>query len=530
MLTRRVIRGLVLVAACLAAGAMAQADRAVWHQATTAHFIVYAKDRESKVETLAAELEVFDSVMRRWHGASDDKALLANKVTVFVVPNLSEVRRLCGCGDFVYGFYKPTPGGGVAVIPRDVPIEGRSDMSAQIVLYHEYGHHFLLGNFAAAYPPWFSEGYAEFVGTAQITEDAVVLGAAAQHRADSIFASRPVPTRFLFSQFEESRGLEGNELEAIYGRGWLLTHYIMFNPERMKQFRAYMADVGRGTPSLRAATAAFGDLQALDRDISTYARNRKFTSIKFLRSGLPVPTVSLHQLTAGQDALMTMRMESVLGVKRLARSVFGRARSAAKNYPNDPIVQGWLAKMAFDAGDWDAAEAAADLALAANPRFSQALLYKGRAQVGRAAASKAAPPVFTAARQFIVRANRLDPDWAPPLLAYYDSFAAQGRPATTAAITGLYRAHELVPQDEHLRVVAAGQHIRDGQLDDARQLLAPLAYGAHKAPNNSTAKLIAAIAAAKDREAAIAAYDAYRAAEDRKDTDKNPIRRAPSPD
>ena len=56
------------------------------------------------------------------------------------------------------------PAGAIAVVPRNTGTDGV--FTGQLVLFHEYAHHFMLQYAPAAYPAWYVEGFAEVVSTA----------------------------------------------------------------------------------------------------------------------------------------------------------------------------------------------------------------------------------------------------------------------------------------------------------------------------------------------------------------------------
>jgi tetratricopeptide (TPR) repeat protein len=505
------IRGIALAVAVLAGaatGATAQSGRAYWMQAKTPHFIVYSKDKEENVRALATDLERFDSVIRKFHSASDDAEDRSNPVTVYVAGSVERVQELCGRCSNVYGFYSPRVSGAVAFTPRTAYTESKFDLDARTVLFHEYGHHFLLGNYLAAYPPWFSEGYAEFVSTVAFKPDRVLVGTPALHRAYGLILGEKLPAKLLFDPAAIKR-LTGAQTEQIYGRGWLLTHYVMFNKERRAQFGEYLRLLNNGTPSVAAGEKAFGSLAQLDRDLDKYLTAKTMSTAIIKLDTLPQPQVTLRPLSAGEAAMIDLRMNSTRGVDgKTAPPLFKKAQPIAARYPDDPVVQGWFAEMALDAGEIEAAGAAADRAIAADPKSTQGLLYKGFALLAAAQKAKAPPPAWAAARQFIVRANKLDPNAAAPLDAYYDSFGREGRTPTASAIAGLYRAQELVPQDPGLRFEAVTQSVEDGDIARARRLLAPLAYSPHGSGESAAAALLAALEKANDKASAQAAIKA----------------------
>jgi len=248
-----------------------------------------------------------------------------------------------------------------------------------------------------------------------------------------------------------------------------------------------------GTPSIAAATAAFGDLRALDKALDTYLRQPRIPGLRIPYDKLPVAGVVATTLSPGAEAMVELRMRSERGVDRTtAAPIFARAAKIAAAYPDDALAQGWLAEMAYDAGYDDAAEAAADRAFAANPASRQAMLYKAQVLLRRAAIAKSTDAkIWSAARRWIVKANRQSPDDAEALSLYYDSFAMAGEKPSDAAIAGIGRALELVPQDPSLRFTVAAQAILDGRADVAKRALRPLAFDPHQSADNPAARLIA---------------------------------------
>jgi len=482
----RTTTGLALAAAAWMAATPAAA---AWHQATSRHFVVYADAAEREVRATAVRLERFDAAMRRLHQVPAEPAQPANRVTVYVVNGgPSAIERLYGAGGrYVGGFYLPRSTGSVAFTPRRMGTGG-NDLTADIVLFHEYAHHFLLGNYAGAYPAWFSEGYAEFVSTTTFEKDgSVMLGRAAQHRAAGLFGTARLPAEAMFAP--AGRPLDDRQRELLYGRGWLLTHMCLTNAARRTQFSAYLHALNDGRPSLDAARAAFGDLKTLDRDLDTYLGR----SLQAFRIPVPTPPdadIAVRPLDPGERALIDLRIVSERGVDRAAgQALFARAAPIAARFPADAGAQGWFAEMAFDAGRDAEAEGAADRAIAADPRSAQALLYKARVHMRRAAEAKN-PAAWKEARSWIIRANRLAPDEAEPLVLYHASFVAAGETPTRSAAAGLFRAMELVPQDPDLRFTVARQALVDGRADDARLALRPLAYDPHAGADNLAMQLL----------------------------------------
>lgn len=303
--------------------------------------------------------------------------------------------------------------------------------------------------------------------------------------------------------------LRGDQTEALYGRGWLLTHYLTFEPKRSKQLLRYLELLDAGRPAGEAATTAFGDLKVLDKELDAYVRRRKLNYLQIPAAALPITPVTLRALRPGEAAFMPLRMRSVRGVDpKTALALVTPARRAAAAHPRDAAVQGWLAEVEFDADNLAQAEAAADRALVADPKDGNALIYKGRIKIAQAVAAKSTDKaVWREARKHFVDASRADTEDAEPKLLYFASFAAEGAPPTRNAIEALVFAQRLVPQDAGLRMQVVRQHLVDGKVEDARRLLGPVAYNPHGGAGRDAAAQIMAKLVEKDAKGALALWD-----------------------
>jgi len=500
---------LIGLAALALLASMPAAARAEWREASSRHFLVYSEGSEQSLRDFATKLEKFDKAMRLRLSLDDVDLGPANRITVFVVDDREAVQRLGRRRNSnVAGFYSGRAGGSIAVVPRVSGAGGLNDLDPAVILLHEYSHHIMLLNATYAYPAWFREGFAEFNSTARFEKDGSIgFGAAANHRAWGLLGRSPLPIELLFDPTR--RKLSQSEWEAtVYGRGWLLTHYLMFEKKRVGQLAAYVAALNRGKASVEAAEAAFGDLEALDDELKAYLNQRRIPYLQIRPDVLAIEPIALRTLRPGEAAIMEERMRSRVGVTaedaaRVARDL----REAAAPFPNDPAVQAALAEAELDAGNIDAAEAAADRAVAADPGNVHALLYRARAALARA---KAAPAeaAWKEARRRIAQANRADPNDPRPLMLFYQSFAAQGVAPTRNAVEGLLQAFELAPQDKGLRMNVAHQLLVDGRAAEARAALTPVAFDPHGGP---LARKVAAIIAGLDSggtKAALQAWDA----------------------
>ena len=487
-----------VMACAMLVGTAAQAE---WREARSRHFVLYGNMSEDSLRTMATRLEQFDGAMRQLHALPEQEGQESNPVTVYVLPDESAVRRLYGKGgDHVAGFYEPRVSGSVAFTPMRGQGDGLNALKPQIVLFHEYAHHFLLGNSRIAYPAWYSEGYAEFVSTARFDREGIMVGVAAQHRAYGLIDSSKLPIETLFDSTR--RKLDPGELDQVYGRGWLLTHYLQFDRTQAPKLNEYLKLLNQGVPSIAAGDKAFGSLKALDRSLDAYLRRSTIPGLLIRFDRLPKAEIAIRTLGPGEQAMMPLRMQSDRGVNRTTgQQVYDRAAKIAASYPNEAVVQGWFAEMAYDVGQDVVAEAAADRALVADPKSQQALLYKGLLHLRRAYSEHSKDAArWREARSWIIRANRIDPNSAEPLATFYRSFLMAGEKPSESAVAGLERAFDLVPQDKGLRFMLAGQQINADQIDEAKRTLRPLAFDPHSAADNPAATLLTLLEAGKSQE------------------------------
>ncbi|HEX8224917.1 MAG TPA: hypothetical protein VF605_13945 [Allosphingosinicella sp.] len=488
------------------------AARAEWREASSRHFLVYSEGSAQSVRDFATKLEKFDKAMRTRLGLDDVDLGPANRVTVYVVDDVRAVQRLArrpvkAGQPGIAGFYRGRAEGPIAVVPRSIGDGRLNDSEPAIILLHEYSHHIMLQNAAIAYPAWFREGFAEFNATARFEKDGSIgFGAAANHRAWGLIGMSPLPIELLFDPTR--RKLGQREWEAtIYGRGWLLTHFLMFEPKRVGQLGAYIKALNSGKGSLEAAQAAFGDLAVLDRELKAYLDQRRIPYMRVRSDLLTIEPIALRTLRPGEAAVMELRIRSRVGVtSEDAGQVAADMRKAAAPFPDDPAVQAALAEAEFDAGNLDSAEAAADRAIAADARHIDGRIYKARVAMARAQASRA-PAAWKEARRLIAQANGADPNDPEPLILFFRSFVEQGVPPTRNAVEGLLQAHELAPQDPGLRMSAARQLLVDGKAAEARAALTPIAYDPHGGPLGQAVTAILAQLDSGGAGAALAAWE-----------------------
>lgn len=486
--------------------ASSSAAPAAWQVAKSKHFIIYADDRPKTVQDFATKLERFDQAARVLLKMDDPPVGDGNRVTVFVVPTDDEVRRLAGdTTGFLQGFYRGRVEGSVVYVPKKSDFDG--GIGANPILYHEYSHHLMMQQLDQPYPEWYVEGFAEFMSTPRFEKDGSVgLGAAPKHRAYSLF-NKTLPVEALFTS--DVTKLSADQRETLYGRAWLLTHFLIMDEARKGQLTAYVQALSKGQPGLEAARATFGDFKQLEKDLQAYLNRSRIMYFQIPGSKVQPGPIEVQPLSAGAAEIMPVRWRLKNGVARSEREkVAGQARLIQARYPGAGLVETTLAEAELDAGHYEAAEAAADRAIKAYPKGTEPLIMKGRALLERAALGEGdQSALFAEARRTFIAANKLDAEDPEPLLDYYQAFLREGVRPTPNAIDALHYASNLAPQDVGVRMNSALAYLKEGKTKEARETLMPVAYSPHAGPASAAARrMIARIDAGDGKEAAKAAF------------------------
>jgi tetratricopeptide (TPR) repeat protein len=473
-----------LFAAALLVSTAAQAD---WHEAVSRHFVVYADASPERVKEFATRMERFDKALKALRGVPEVDYGTATKVTVYVVPSIADIQKLFGSPTQRVGaFYIPRAAGSVAFAPLSSGSGSQFEASAQRILLHEYGHHFMYVDWpSAVIPKWFSEGFAEFNSTAIFNQDgSITFGAPPLDRGTGILMINQMPMSRMIKL--DPGKLAPEENYALYSRGWLLTHYLTFEPERRKQLAAYISALNAGK-SAEEAAQVFGSLDNLDRKLNAYMKMPRFQTVTITPDQLDIGEVKVRKLAAGEAAVMPARIRSSRGVgPDTAPQVLALARRLAAPYPNDAAAQNELAEAEFDARNFAEAEAAADRAIKADPKSVHALLYKGMALQALAEKAKSTDSAqWQTIRRWYAAANKIDPEDPQPLINYYQTYEAQKIAPPKVAEDGLIYAFALAPHDLGLRLDAAKVFLRRGDAEKARRALVPVAFSEKTGPTLS---------------------------------------------
>lgn len=465
-----------------------------WHEASSDHFVIYADDKPTNLLRYAENLERYHAAMAFLLGREIEKPSPSNRVVIYAVGSQRDVRNLSNSDSrYVAGFYIPRASGSTAFVQDLSRSDGNGYPSlSTIVLLHEYAHHFLMASSDFAMPRWLNEGSAEFFAAASFRKDGgVMIGRPALHRGGSILYGDKLTVRDLLADESKAAKRLGG---SFYGYSWLLVHYLTFREERAGQLQQYQRNLIAGMNAVEAGEAAFGDLRALDSELSTYARTARMNSFVLPPDKLSIGTVKIRALPRGEAAMMPVIIRSKRGVNReAAQELVTEAREIASCYPDDPGVLAALAEAEHDAGNDEAAIEAANRAIAADPKNVNAYVHKGKAMFRKAENSDDRTVALKAAMMPFNQLNSIENDHTMPLIYYYQSYTRRGARPSENAQAALIRASQLAPFDLGLKMQVAKMALDEGEIATARAFLQPVAVNPHNEKLAANATRVIAI-------------------------------------
>ncbi|MFI8666771.1 hypothetical protein ACIGGE_10090 [Qipengyuania sp. NPDC077410] len=452
-----------------------------WWSAETDHFRVISEAGRETARDVAVNLERLHQSLRLFRGLPLDEGNVhdSEKVTIYQTGTVSDVGELAYSGD-VAGFFIPRAGNSVAFAPATEERRSRGslgtrgqtheELSPGQVLFHEYTHYFSRQHAPAAYPFWYSEGFAELFATIRFTDDGFVLGEPPRYR-NFVLRELSFNVKDILDLDTTENKVSGIDIARQYAYGWMFTSYLSFEPSRQGQLAKYLRLVTEGTPNLQAATQAFGDLDILQKDLGKYHRGR----VRAISVNFPAgsdPEIELTKLTEAEAAVMPLHIRSTAGVrKRDAKNLAKTSRTLVASYPNSPAVLDAAMEAEFDAENLDAAADMANGLLALNSNSIRARTFLARIAL-EGAESDASK--IELARQQLVDANSVDPNRPDVLTEYFNTFVYAGESIPDAAKIGLEKAFDIAPFDIGVRRSLAYLLLLENRSDEAIVILGPL--------------------------------------------------------
>lgn len=519
---RMLIGGVAILSAMTLAASPSRAqDQAItvtgqaqskWKEAESDHFKIYSDGDEKSLARLSGRLEAIHYLLKIATNMREPDDANIVKVKVYSVASVADVQRLLGDPSAgAAGYYDPQLAGPISVIPRDAGNSGT--FSGELVLFHEYAHHFMLQYQAAAYPAWYVEGFAELISTASFErQGAITYGKPARHREGELRYTRRYPAAKMVDgrYLDESRDAENWD----YGDAWAVTHYLTFSEKRKGQLKAYLNAINAGQTYAEAAKI-FGDVNDLTREVGIYVDSGSYpyktpplppevikapvirpismAEADFIDDRITMERLARISSKEEYEAWVKVLAETKNPVKKDFDTYFGektasrdkwmqklRIKTAA--YATDSLAWTVQAHAECMAKDFAACQISSDKALALQPDNWEAMLRKGQALLGLAGTAADADKkiAFKDARTWLLKANAANPPAHEPLYFYHQSFGAEGKRAPEIAVAGLAQVVDTIPQIDAPRLTLGSELMARNRLAEARRTLRPLAYSPHE--------------------------------------------------
>lgn len=482
-----------------------------WRVAETKNFIYYSEADDAELTATVQELEKFDTLIRAF--TNNRKPVNPAKLVIFEVDGLDDVRNtLPYPAGSVAGYYTTTSTGPFLVTFRkDIVTSKNSIMKASNqpirlgpeVRQHEYLHHYMYQYFNTNYPVWYSEGFAEYYGTMAFPEENVAeVGHAPIGRVDAIRFGEWLHVRDLLKAKSYA---DVDNISALYAQGWLLTHMGAQNPVRGKQLQQYLAGVVAGEDYEKAAEAAFGDLDELNKELRKHSRG--FNSMRLSLKPLNLGPVDIRTLSPAESALMhyKIRLKSGMKVSDLPAMTRNAAQILARE-PGSVMGHEVVAQLQNMAGEHTDASATADRLLALDPGNVTGMTEKGKALLGVLDTASTAQQ-WADGRAWLEKAAAASATATDPRVALFQSYEKQGVMPAVEAQNRLVEAFQLIPQNDDIRYLLARDFEQRGMIDDAIGIIKPAAFGAFDGDEGEKRKRQRALAKAADRYTNISNYE-----------------------
>ena len=468
------ILGWVVAWFLMSAAAFAQDGR--WVRAETSNFILYGDISEARMREAARNLEVFDHVLRVITNVDD--AAPPSRLEVFLFRGVGTLEEVWPeSGDTIAGFYMASPEGVTAY----THFRDRTGLDGQTILLHEYAHHFMLQHLPNAYPTWYVEGFAEYVSTAQISEDGVVLGNYAQARADWLVHGDWLSMEQMLTL--RLSDMTNEQVAQYYAQSWLIAHYI-FNSDADQSLLAYIRETRRGGDPVATFTRTFAMTPAqFDAEMRRYVRAR----LNFLAVGRGLRNedipVQISRMPPSADMLLPLRerLRNIdLGEDIPGPGLLTRIRGFAADFPNDPFAVRVLARAEILLGSTDVARRLLEPQTRGEDGDVEAYYLVGYSYFADAEHAPDAEKValYGHARRALGRAYQRDPNDMPTLYRYAQASMHMGA-LNDNSLNVLLRAYDLAPQVQEIGLNAAAQLIGRGRYEEAAVMLRRIAYSPH---------------------------------------------------
>ena len=281
---RGIRRSVALVLLAGAPGASPALGAEAWVEVRSPSFTVVSDGSEKDARQVLLQFEqVRALLLGAWPGA---RVATERSVTILAVRDQRGLRALLPAFLEKKGTFRPAglfvsaPERSWVALRMDAARFGKGGGAWEnpyLVVFHEYVHLVLWLNFDRL-PLWLNEGLAEFWGNTIIEGERVHEGRPVSAHLQALRLRTPLSLAALFAVEPDSPEYSEQDRATIfYAQSWALVHYLLLgSEERRGQINRFAVLLQAGQPAPEAAREAFGDLEALDRELQSYVRRPVF--------------------------------------------------------------------------------------------------------------------------------------------------------------------------------------------------------------------------------------------------------------
>jgi Flp pilus assembly protein TadD len=501
---RRRLSRLALMLLLALAGLPARAAEPQWVEVRSPHFTVLTDAGEKQGRDIALRFER----MRNSFGTLFSRARVNMPVPLEVVAFRSgkEVKQVLplwkGKPVEDAGYYQPGQ-------DRDYIMLDLSANDVWRVVFHEYGHLLLRGNYPAT-APWFDEGFAEYFSTIEITPKDVTIGQPPQSDAYMLSHQSFMPLVDLFSVRHDSAAYNesGDRRTMFYAQSWLVMHYL-FDLKKLPQAGQYFELVrNQHVPVADAIRQAFGvDAKSLGKAVEDY-----WTGNKGIISTYPVPNMlsgsdySVRKLSdlEARAAVADLKLHTPDHLDEGIREL----EAILQQKPDLASAHRGLGYAYLRKGDFGRAgehfKQSADL----DPKDPRVLYYAALLMNRESLARGRGPSDAGVMKQELDTALSIDPDFADAwdLLAYADLALQDPR----GALDALKKAIQLSPREERYQLNLGMLYMQQKRWDDAGGIFEHLKDSPNPEIAAQAAQSLALLDEAKEERMPVAPTDRSR--------------------
>ncbi len=322
-----------------------QAVAGSWIKAETTHFIIYSDNDEKSTRDYASRLEAFNTIATNFYRRlSDSEVSDTTKPVFYFFDDLSIFKAVrpkltngfiisLSCRDGAANFWSNN---------KDINSDATQEYQFQSL------NTLVASRYSSGMPDWLSRGLNLYLLTADIKNDTVQLGAASpyqfsyqtdyvsDHRQSLMAKNDRIP----YAEILSGKPSNLKKTGSIPGQSWIITHYMLTDPQNQAKLFTYIDLYNHGATSLEAWKKAVGLDPSFfdDLTVNYMAKGVPIVTYKFLP--LAGDAVAITKLAAYNDSVpMLSAALNTCPDKNYQSEIEARLEKVAAVMPDDTFVQ-----------------------------------------------------------------------------------------------------------------------------------------------------------------------------------------------